>query len=87
MMNTQRAFSYLKSEIRSRALRNGTVSSADVRNVMRQHLSGNSRSAWVTNAFRQLISEGFLVSTGDTVVNPDSGRKVTVYQINQTFNT
>ena len=81
-MNTQRAFSYLKSEIRSRALRNGTVSAVDVRNVMRRHLTGISRGAFVTNAFKQLISEGFLVTTTETVLNPDSGREVTVYRVN-----
>ena len=81
-MTTQRAFSYLKSEIRTRALRNGTVSAVDVRNVMRRHLDGISRGAFVTNAFRQLISEGFLVTTGKTVVNPDNGHQVTVYQVN-----
>jgi hypothetical protein len=85
-MNTQRAFSYLKSEIRSRAIRNGTVSAWDVRNVMRRYFSGISRGAWVTNAFRELISEGFLVSTDTTVVNPDNGHKVVVYKIN-TINT
>ena len=81
-MNTQRAFSYLKSEIRSRALRNGTVSAVDVRNVMRRHLTGISRGAFVTNAFKQLISEGFLVTTTETALNPDSGREVTVYRVN-----
>ena len=81
-MTTQRAFSYLKSEIRTRALRNGTVSAVDVRNVMRRHFDGNSRGAWVTNAFKQLISEGFLVTTGATVLNPDNGHQVTVYSVN-----
>ena len=81
-MNTQRAFSYLKSEIRTRALRNGTVSAIDVSNVMRRYFTGISRGAWVTNAFRELISEGFLVSTDNTVVNPSNGHKVTVYRIN-----
>ena len=81
-MTTQRAFSYLKSEIRTRALRNGTVSAVDVRNVMRRHFDGISRGAWVTNAFKQLLSEGFLVSTGTTVLNPDNGHRVTVYQVN-----
>jgi hypothetical protein len=80
-MNTQRAFSYLKSEIRSRALRNGTVSAVDVRNVMRRYFSGISRGAWVTNAFRELISEGFLTPTELTIRNPDNRHQVTVYSI------
>ena len=81
-MTTNRAFTYLKSEIRRIARRNGTVSSVDVRNVMRNYFSGFSRGAWVTNAFRDLISEGFLVSTNETTYNPDNRHQVTVYTIN-----
>lgn len=80
-MNTQRAFSYLKSEIRRLARKNGSVSAVDVRNVMRLHLTGISRGAFVTNAFRELLSEGFLVRTSDTVLNPDNRHNVSVYKI------
>jgi len=80
-MSNQRAFTYLKSEIRRIARRNGTVSAVDVRNVMRSRLDGNSRGAWVTNAFRELLSEGFLVRTEETVLNPDNRHNVSVYKI------
>lgn len=80
-MSSQRAFTYLKSEIRRIARRNGTVSAVDVRNVMRSHLDGISRGAWVTNAFKELLSEGFLVRTSETVLNPDNRHNVSVYKI------
>jgi hypothetical protein len=81
-MTTNRAFTYLKSEIRRIARRNGAVSSVDVRNVMRNYFSGSSRGAWVTNAFKDLISEGFLVYTSETTYNPDTRHQVAVYGIN-----
>ena len=79
-MDTQRAFTYLKSEIRRLARRNGVVSSVDVHNVMRLHLGGDGRGAWVRNAFASLVSEGFLSATERTVRNPSNRHEVTVYR-------
>ena len=79
-MSTDRAFTYLKSEIRRIARTNGVVSAVDVRNVMRTHLDGDSRGAFVRNAFTALISEGFLAPTSVTTRNPDNRHQVTVYR-------
>lgn len=79
-MTTERAFTYLKSEIRRVARRNGTVSAVDVRNVMRLHLDGEGRGAFVKNAFNALINEGFLAPTELTTRNPDNRHQVTVYR-------
>lgn len=79
-MDTTRAFTYLKSEIRRLARRNGVVSAVDVRNVMREHLDGESRGAFVRNAFSALISEGFLAATELTVRNPSNRHQVTLYR-------
>jgi hypothetical protein len=79
-MDTQRAFTYLKSEIRRLARRNGVVSSVDVHNVMRLHLDGEGRGAWVRNAFTSLVNEGFLSATERTVRNPANRHRVTVYR-------
>jgi len=79
-MTTDRAFTYLKSEIRRVARNKGVVSAVDVRNVMRLHLDGESRGAFVKNAFNALINEGFLAPTSVTVRNPDNRHQVTVYR-------
>jgi len=79
-MDTTRAFTYLKSEIRRLARRNGVVSAVDVQNVMREHLDGEGRGAFVRNAFSALISEGFLAPTERTVRNPNNRHQVTLYR-------
>jgi hypothetical protein len=79
-MTTDRAFTYLKSEIRRVARNKGVVSAVDVRNVMRLHLDGESRGAFVKNAFNSLINEGFLAPTSVTARNPDNRHQVTVYR-------
>lgn len=80
-MDTSRAFTYLKSEIRSVARLNGEVSAADVRNVMRTYFEGSTRGATVSNAFRSLIREGFLRPTNRTERNPDNRHDVKVYRL------
>ena len=79
-MTTDRAFTYLKSEIRRVARRQGTVSAVDVRNVMRTHLDGDGRGAFIRNAFSSLVNEGFLTPTEVTVRNPENRHQVTVYR-------
>jgi hypothetical protein len=79
-MSSNRALTYLKSEIRSRVLENGTVSAADVVNVMRLHLEGSERGGFVTKAFRDLVSEGVLRPTRRTELNRNTRHQVTVYR-------
>jgi hypothetical protein len=80
-MEPNRVLTYLKSEIRSRALENGEVSAVDVANVMRLHIEGSERGGFVTKAFRDLLSEGFLRRTKRTELNRDTRHQVTVYRI------
>ncbi len=80
-MQSNRVLTYLKSEMRTRALNSGTVSAADVTNVMRSHIEGSERGGFVTKAFFDLVSEGFLSPTWDTEVNPNTRHNVTVYRL------
>lgn len=80
-MELNRVLTYLKSEIRSRAIENGTVSAVDVANVMRLHIEGPERGGFVTKAFRDLLSEGFLRRTSRTEWNRDTRHQVSVYRI------
>ena len=79
-MSSNRALTYLKSEIRSRVLENGTVSAADVVNVMRLHFEGPERGGFVTKAFRDLVSEGLLRPTKRTELNRNTRHQVTIYR-------
>jgi len=80
-MNSNRVLTYLKSEARSRALTNGEVSAADIKNVMRSHVEGSARGGKVTKAFFDLQVEGFLRRTDWTEVNPFTNHPVIVYEI------
>lgn len=80
-MESNRVLTYLKSEIRSRALENGEVSAVDVSNVMRLHIEGAERGGFVTKAFRDLLSEGFLRRTRRTEWNRNTRHQVTVYDL------
>ncbi len=80
-MELNRVLSYLKSEIRSRASENGEVSAVDVANVMRLHIEGPERGGFVTKAFRDLLSEGFLRRTNRTEWNRNTRHQVSVYRV------
>ena len=82
-MDSNRVLTYIKSEARSRALTNGEVSAADIRNVMRSHVEGSSRGGYVTKAFFDLQSEGFIVRSNATDVNPATRHEVTVYRLSK----
>lgn len=77
-----RVVTRIKSEIRRRA-RSGarTISAVDVANVMRSRTTGASRGAAVRRAFADLVGEGFLRPTTETVYNADTHHSVTVYQV------
>jgi len=78
---SNRVLIYIKAEARSRALTNGEVSAADVRNVMRSHVEGSQRGGVVTKAFFDLQAEGFLKRTNLTETNPTTRHQVTVYKL------
>ncbi len=80
-MNSNRVLTYLKSEARSRAINEGFVSAADITNVMRSHVEGASRGGFVTKAFFDLQTEGFLRRTNQTETNPTTGHEVSVYKL------
>lgn len=74
--------SRIKSSLRSR-IKNGAVflSALDVTGVQRGSFSGSSRGAVVRRAFTDLVDEGLLVPTSETVYNPDTHHSVTVYAV------
>lgn len=80
-MLDNRTLTYLKSEARSRAILNGEVSAADICNVQRSNVQGTVRGGFVTKAFFDLVSEGFLDRTMITEVNPVTRHPVTVYRL------
>ena len=79
-MSSNRVLTYLKSEARSKALTNGEVSAADIRNVMRSHVEGPARGGTVTKAFFDLKQEGFLRNTSFTELNPMTRNQVRIYR-------
>lgn len=85
-MNRDRnTLSRLKSRIRSVARTNGVVSAVDVSNVMRSRVKGQKRGGFVSQAFKDLVREGFLAKSQSLwqtkETNPTTGHKVTVYEL------
>lgn len=82
-MQSNRVLTYLKSQARSRALQStdGMVSAADICNVMRSHVEGASRGGFVTKAFHDLMTEGFLQRTDLLERNPVTRHNVSVYEL------
>lgn len=80
MTNFTSVVSRIKSAVRRRAARNGTVSAVDVSNVSRT-TRGERRGAVIRRAFADLVDEGFLVATSATRYNSDTRHSVTVYRL------
>lgn len=80
MIKFTSAVSRIKAAVRRRALRSDTVSAVDVANVSRT-TSGERRGAVIRRVFADLIADGFLVATKDTVYNRDTRHSVTVYRV------
>lgn len=74
------ALTRLKSAIRRRGTTSDVVSAVDVSNVMRTRVNGASRGAVVRRAFLDLVEDGTLTLTSDTVYNPDTHHQVSVYR-------
>lgn len=69
----------IKSEIKRQLKTLDRVSAVNFRNVMRSQADGPSRGAAVRLAFRELINERVLRPTTESVYNPDTKHRVTVY--------
>ena len=74
-----RAVSTMRSAILRRARRAGEVSPVDISNVAR-NVHGDVRGAAVCMAFNQLVVMGIIMPTEDTVYNPSTHHRVTVYE-------
>lgn len=72
--------SRIKTAVRRRASRSGTVSAVDVANVSRT-TRGERRGAVIRRVFADLVAEGFLVATSGTRYNRDTRHSVTVYRV------
>lgn len=81
MLSKLQVVSRIKTRVRDLALDNGEVSAKDVRNVMRSQTEGHERGGFVTRAFNELVSEGFLRRTGSKILNPATKNKCHIYNL------
>lgn len=74
--------SRLRSAVRRRVKAGATtVSALDLRGVQRKQATSSTRGAAVRRAFTDLVDEGLLTPTDETVYNTDTHHSVTVYRV------